>query len=80
MKHYLHVNQHIIKANAKSGESLPVITCKNYKKNVYANRVTIRDKSGKQLLKVLYSPDRPLSCGAKVWIEFDDNNVEVEYE
>jgi hypothetical protein len=80
MKHYLHVNQHIIKSNSKKGESEPVLTCKSYKKNTYANRITLKNKSGEEILKVVYSPDKPLSCGAKVYIEFDDNHVEVEYE
>jgi len=56
MKTIIHVNQHIIKSNSKHGEANPVITCKTYKsKNVVA--------------KVIYSPDKPLACGAKVWIE-----------
>ena len=26
-------------------------------------------KDGKALVKIIYSPDKPLPCGAKVWIE-----------
>ena len=33
MKKKIHVNQHIIKRNAKTGEREPVITCKTYKEN-----------------------------------------------
>ena len=68
MKTIIHVNQHNIKANAK-GADLPVITCKTYKDNNYANEVVIYDKEGKEVAKVVYSPNKPLSCGAKVWIE-----------
>ncbi len=64
MKTIIHVNQHVIKANAKSGERNPVLTVKTYKSNVYAHEVVIDGPS-----KVVYSPDKPLSCGAKVWIE-----------
>ena len=68
MKTIIHVNQHNVKANAK-GANLPVITCKTYKNNTYANEVIIYDKNGEVAAKVIYSPNKPLSCGAKVWIE-----------
>lgn len=64
IKKKIHVNQHVIRENAKTGENKPVITVKTYKSNHYANEVEILGKS-----KVIYSPDKPLSCGAKVWIE-----------
>ena len=66
MKKRIHINQHVIRRNAKTGERSPVITCKTYKENKYAHEVIICGKS-----KVIYSPDKPLSCGAKVWIETD---------
>jgi hypothetical protein len=68
MKTIIHVNQHNIKANAK-GENRPVITCKTYKSNTYANEVTIYGQDGKPAATIKYSPENPLSCGAKVWIE-----------
>lgn len=68
MKTIIHVNQHNIKANLRS-RNLPVITCKTYKSNTYANEVIIYGQDGKEAAKVVYSPDKPLSCGAKVWIE-----------
>lgn len=71
MKTIIHVNQHVIKANAKSGANDPVLTVKTYKTNTYAHEVTILGSS-----KVIYSPDKPLSCGAKVWIE-TESEVEV---
>ena len=67
MKTIIHVNQHNIRANSKleEGESpLPVLTIKTYRSNTYANEVEISGPS-----KIVYSPDKPLSCGAKVWIE-----------
>ena len=35
MKKKIHINQHVIKANAKKGEINPVITVKTYKDNTY---------------------------------------------
>ena len=69
MKTIIHVNQHIIKSNAKRNERRPVITCKTYKTNDYANEVIVYGQDGKEAARVRYSPDKPLSCGAKVWIE-----------
>ena len=68
MKTVIHVNQHNIKANSK-GSELPVLTVKDYKQNRKANNAAVVDADGKALVKVIYSPDKPLPCGAKVWIE-----------
>jgi len=62
----IHVNQHVIKRNRKTGEREPVLTCKTYKTNDYAHEILISGPC-----KVVYRPDKPLSCGAHVWIECD---------
>jgi hypothetical protein len=67
MKTRIHVNQHNIRANSK-GKDLPVITVKDYKQNRKVN-VAIIMKEGEEVCRVVYSPNKPLSCGAKVWIE-----------
>lgn len=64
MKTIVHVNQHVIKANRKNGVENPVLTVKTYKDNIYAHEVEMLGPS-----KIIYSPDKPLSCGAHVWIE-----------
>jgi hypothetical protein len=67
MKTIIHVNQHHIKANSKNGnDELPVLTVKTYKDNRYAHEVEILGSS-----RIVYRPEKPLSCGAKVWIETD---------
>lgn len=60
----IHVNQYNIRANGKDGESRPVISVKASKGNFYGHVASINGPS-----KVVYSPHKPLSCGAKVWIE-----------
>jgi hypothetical protein len=70
MKTIIHVNQHVIKSNRTNGVEDPVLTVKTYKTNNYAHEVSINGPS-----KVVYSPDKPLSCGAHVWIE---TQAEVE--
>ena len=66
----IHVNQHIIKAHRKTGERTPPLTMKSYDKNVKATEISIDGKA-----RVVYSPDKPLPCGAVVWIETDNNAI-----
>lgn len=83
MKTVIHVNQHRIKANRKNGTNDPVLTVKTYKSNNYGHAANIIDTNGNTVCRVVYSPEKPLSCGAHVWIEtelevkaqsLDDNN------
>ncbi len=68
----IHVNQHVIKRNGKididhpdaAKEFEPPLTCKNSKENIYGYEIQINDHT-----KIIYRPQKPLSCGAKVWIE-----------
>ncbi len=78
MKTIIHVNQHNIKFNAKcenDNDKKEVLTCKTYKDNHYCNELSIVDNDGNIIAKIIYSPDKPLSCGAKVWIETDSKNI-----
>ena len=72
----IHVNQHHIKHNRlnrtypTNRKDLPVLTVKTYKSNTTCNKVDIQGPS-----RVVYSPDKPLSCGARVWIETESEVV-----
>lgn len=68
MKTRIHVNQHNIKRN-KGKRGLPVITVKDYKQNRKGDEAEILDKRGVVVARIVYRPDKPLSCGAKCWIE-----------
>jgi len=70
MKKIIHINQHKIKKNRKTGKKEPVITVKSYKDNTYASEVRILGPS-----RVIYRPDKPLHCGAHCWVETE---AEVE--
>ena len=78
-KTVVHINGNNIKQNAKRTpeERKPVITIKSNgacngsigeegkgKKNTYANALEIPYPC-----RIVYEPDKPLSCGARVWIE-----------
>ena len=60
----IHVNQHIIRRNAKAGGADPPLTIKTYRENVRAHRVRIEGPAD-----IVYSPDKPLPCGARLWVE-----------
>jgi hypothetical protein len=77
VKKIIHVNQHKIRANAKNGTNDPVLTVKTYKDNNYAHEAVILH-DGVVVARVIYSKDKPLSCGARVWIETDTDITEVE--
>ena len=70
MKKRIHVNMHIIRRNHKTGEREPALTVKTSKSNTYCDEVEIKGPS-----KVIYSPDKPLPCGARVWIETDEEVI-----
>ena len=70
MKKKIHINQHKIRANKKNNTNDPVITVKTSKSNTYASEVDILGKS-----KLVYQPNKPLPCGARVWIETDEKVV-----
>lgn len=70
MKTIIHVNQHNIRKNIKNDNLLPVLTVKTYKSNDYAHEVEIKGSS-----RIIYRPDKPLSCGARVWIETEGEVV-----
>lgn len=64
----VHVNQHTIRRNYKTGANDPVLTVKCGKSNRYAHEVEILGPS-----RLVYagagSARQPLSCGARVWVE-----------
>ena len=66
MKKRIHINQHKIRSNIGKENPEPAITVKTYKSNTYCKEVVVNGPC-----KVIYSPDKPLSCGARVWIETD---------
>ena len=54
----------MVKRNSKTGDREPVLTVKTWKSNRYAHEVRLLGPA-----KIVYRPDKPLSCGAKCWIE-----------
>tara|TARA_A100001391_G_scaffold198166_1_gene179431 strand:- start:352 stop:579 length:228 start_codon:yes stop_codon:yes gene_type:complete len=70
MKTYVHVNQHMIRANKKHGTNRPVITIKRGKSNTYCHEVEIL---GPSVVKYGGNDDPLLPCGARVVVETEGN-------
>lgn len=62
----IHVNQMVIRHNKKYDNKLPAIRIEDTdtKEVIYCREVTFLGSS-----TMVYHPDKPLSCGAKLWIE-----------
>jgi len=60
----IHVNQHVIRRNRREGAAEPPLRVKTSGGNFRGNEIAIDGPA-----KVVYSPEHPLSCGARVWIE-----------
>jgi len=69
----IHVNQGNIRSNKyrEEGNKLPVLRAQwdSNTRALYGDSIHILDEDGEVVASVVYSPDKPLSCGAKVWIE-----------
>jgi hypothetical protein len=66
----VHVNQHVIRSNRQTGDRQPVLSVKRGGRTIRAHSVEILGSS-----RLVYSPDKPLSCGATVWVETDGEVV-----
>lgn len=60
----IHVSQPAIRGNLKTGSRDPIFRIVTSKKTVQAHRIVVDGMS-----KMVYRPDKPLSCGARAWIE-----------
>lgn len=60
----IHVNKHVIASNRVHGKRRKPITIQTSKGPFVAHEVVINGPS-----RIIHSPEKPLSCGAKVWIE-----------
>ena len=62
----IHVDQHVVKRNAKKGKGPyePACTIQNRGKSIKCFEADIQGPS-----VVKYSPEKPLGCGARVWVE-----------
>lgn len=62
----IHINRNVIQRNAKRELEEPVVRVEEKGKVVYCMEVDIKGPS-----RMIYRPDKPRPCGAKLWIETD---------
>jgi hypothetical protein len=74
VKARIHVNQHIVKRNKRQGTNDPPITVKTYKSNLRCQSVRI---NGPAKLTGVHDGQRPLGCGATIWIEAEFDDLEI---
>ena len=70
MKTIIHINKNLIQQNEKRSTRFPVCRVEINGKIWYGSKVDILGPS-----KMIYSPDKPRKCGAKLWIETDSDVV-----
>ena len=59
----IHINKHVIAANLKHGRDDPAVTVQLSTGPLRARNVEIKGPSN------VVTGDKPLSCGARIWIE-----------
>ena len=67
----IHINRNIIQQNARRKETKPVCRVQNGNDVRYCMEVNIKGPS-----RMVYRPDNPRPCGAKLWIE-TESDVEL---
>jgi hypothetical protein len=67
----VYINRHVIAANKKHDARAPPISVAKGRRITRGTTVTLIGPA-----RVVYAPDRPLKCGASVWIECVDAIVE----
>jgi hypothetical protein len=71
MKQIIHVAQDAIRRNAKNGTNEPAIIIRDHRWSRRVHEIELQTPDGKVIGKMIYSPHKPLSCGARLWIELD---------
>lgn len=65
----IHVNRNTIDSNRKQKTRKAPIIVRDGRRRQYGDRVEIRDAQGHLIAAFIHSPDKPLDCGARVWVE-----------
>lgn len=65
----VHVNRHAVRANQTRGQNKPVLTVRCRNETGHGHEAAVLADDGTEVGRFVYRPDRPLSCGARVWFE-----------
>lgn len=78
-KSIIHVARQAIQRNAKHGTNEPPLIVRTSGKSKRAHELVVVDENGKELVKIVHSPHKPLACGARVWIETMHQVIATEH-
>lgn len=73
MNQIVHVAQDAIRRNAKNGTNDPAIIVRRGRKATRHHQVEVIGPDGSVVARFVYSPHKPLSCGARLWMEVADD-------
>lgn len=68
----IHVDQYLIRKGERN-----VLTIQESKGSTKAKEIHILDDNGNVVAKVIHDPEKPLSCGAKAWVETHNELVVI---
>jgi len=66
----IHINRNIIQQNTKHDKQDPVVRVEENGVVTYCMEVEIKGPS-----RMVYRPDKPRTCGAKLWIETESEVI-----
>jgi hypothetical protein len=76
MKKILHVAQDAIRKNAKHGTNDPAIIIRTSKGGERAREAALV-VDGREVGRFVYRPHKPLSCGARLWLEVNTDVCDI---
>lgn len=69
---------HVAQDAIRRQDGSPAIILRDYKGAERHHEIELKDpRTGDVLAKFVYSPQKPLSCGARVWVEFDSDKLKA---
>ncbi len=67
----IHINQLVIRQNNNSGARNPPVIIRKGKSRTYCHSAKLLH-GDVEVGRIVYRPDSPLDCGARVWLELDE--------
>lgn len=64
----IYIDRATIRENHSRGTRKPPISVRTYKGVQKAHEAVVRDSEGNEVCRFIYSPDKPLSSGARLWV------------
>ena len=68
----IHVAQAAIVKNRKEGTNDPAIIVRTGSKSARHHEVELRSSTGELVGTFIYSPHKPLPCGARLWLALEE--------